>query len=93
MTSVKDGTILVGFVIAFLVPSTTARRLPGSDHARHHRSVRREPEGRLRQHADDHDRSDGEHLNVGIKTAATQNMVAIGFIEKAFGRTTAADRA
>ena len=25
--------------------------------------------------------------NVGIKTAAAQNMVAIGFIEKAFGRT------
>src|SRR6185295_2881085 len=25
--------------------------------------------------------------NVGIKTAAAQNMVAIGFIEKAFGKT------
>ena len=25
--------------------------------------------------------------NVGIKTAAAQNMVAIGFIEKTFGRT------
>ena len=39
-----------------------ARRLPRSDHARHHCGFRREQEGRLRQHADDHDGSDREHL-------------------------------
>ena len=39
-----------------------ARCLPRSDHARHHRGFRREQEGRLRQHADDHDGSDREHL-------------------------------
>ena len=39
-----------------------ARRLPRSDHARHHRGLRREQEGRLRQHADDHDGSDRQHL-------------------------------
>ena len=39
-----------------------ARRLPGADHARHHRGVRRQQEGRLRRHADDHDGADRQHL-------------------------------
>ncbi|MGE0565616.1 MAG: DASS family sodium-coupled anion symporter [Pseudolabrys sp.] len=86
--SVVIGTILTGIVIAFMVPSTTARvacLVPitlgiiaafGADR----RSVFA---GMLMivtvQTA--------SIWNVGIKTAAAQNMIAIGFIEKAFNAT------
>lgn len=82
------GTIITGIVIAFMVPSTTARvacLVPitlgiiaafGADR----RSVFA---GMLMivtvQTA--------SIWNVGIKTAAAQNMIAIGFIEKAFNAT------
>lgn len=82
------GTILVGFVIAFLVPSTTARvacLVPITLGIITAFGVSRKSAfaGMLMivtvQTA--------SIWNVGIKTAAAQNMVAIGFIEKAFGRT------
>lgn len=82
------GVILVGFVIAFLVPSTTARvacLVPITL-------------GIISAFGVDRNGAFAGMLmittvqtasiwNVGIKTAAAQNMVAIGFIEKAFGRT------
>ena len=39
-----------------------ARRLPGADHARHHRRLRRQQAQRLRRHADDHHGADRQHL-------------------------------
>ena len=39
-----------------------ARRLPGADHARHHRGLRRQQEERVRRHADDHHDADRQHL-------------------------------
>ena len=82
------GTILVGFVIAFMVPSTTARvacLVPITL-------------GIIAAYGVDKRGTFASMLmivtvqtasiwNVGIKTAAAQNMVAIGFIEKAFGKT------
>jgi anion transporter len=86
--NVVIGTILVGFVIAFFVPSTTARvacLVPITL-------------GIIAAFGVDKKSAFAGMLmittvqtasiwNVGIKTAAAQNMVAIGFIEKAFGRT------
>jgi anion transporter len=86
--NVVIGTILVGFVIAFLVPSTTARvacLVPITL-------------GIIAAFGVNRNSAFASMLmittvqtasiwNVGIKTAAAQNMVAIGFIEKAFGRT------
>jgi anion transporter len=82
------GAILVGIVLSFLVPSTTARVaclvpiVMGII---------------LAFGMDKHSRFAGLLMiataqaasiwNVGVKTAAAQNMVAIGFIEKAFGQT------
>ena len=82
------GAILVGVVLAFLVPSTTARVacivpiMMGII---------------LAFGVDKHSRFAGLLMmttaqaasiwNVGIKTAAAQNMVAIGFMEKAFKST------
>jgi sodium-dependent dicarboxylate transporter 2/3/5 len=86
--NVVIGTIVVGFVIALMVPSTTARvacLVPitlgiiaafGVD--------RRGPFAGMLMITTVQTAS---IWNVGIKTAAAQNMVAIGFIEKAFGRT------
>jgi anion transporter len=82
------GTILVGFVIAFLVPSTTARvacLVPitlgiiaafGVD--------RRSAFAGMLMITTVQTAS---IWNVGIKTAAAQNMVAIGFIEKTLQRS------
>jgi len=82
------GAILVGFVIAFLVPSTTARvscLVPimlgiiaafGVDR-----------KGAFAGLLMITTVQTASIWNVGIKTAAAQNMVAIGFIEKAFQRT------
>ena len=39
-----------------------ARGLPGADHARHHRGLRRQQARRLCRHADDHDGADRQHL-------------------------------
>jgi anion transporter len=82
------GAILVGIVLSFLVPSTTARVaclvpiIMGIIHA---------------FGVDQRSRFAGLLMiataqaasiwNVGVKTAAAQNMVAIGFIEKSFGQT------
>jgi anion transporter len=82
------GTILVGFVIAFMVPSTTARvacLVPITL-------------GIIAAYGVDKRGAFASMLmivtvqtasiwNVGIKTAAAQNMVAVGFIEKTFGKT------
>ena len=85
---VVAGSILVGFVIAFLVPSTTARvscLVPimlgiiaafGVDR-----------KGAFAGMLMITTVQTASIWNVGIKTAAAQNMVAIGFIEKAFQRT------
>jgi anion transporter len=86
--NVVIGTILVGFVIAFLVPSTTARvacLVPitlgiiaafGVNKKSVFASMLMITTVQT-----------ASIWNVGIKTAAAQNMVAIGFIEKAFGKT------
>lgn len=82
------GTILVGFVIALMVPSTTARvacLVPitlgiiaafGVNKRSAFASMLMITTVQT-----------ASIWNVGIKTAAAQNMVAIGFIEKAFGQT------
>src|SRR5665647_3651636 len=82
------GTILVGFVIALMVPSTTARvacLVPitlgiiaafGADKRGVFASMLMITTVQT-----------ASIWNVGIKTAAAQNMVAVGFIEKTFGKT------
>jgi anion transporter len=87
-SNVVIGTILVGFVIAFMVPSTTARvacLVPitlgiiaafGVD-----------KRGAFASMLMIVTTQTASIWNVGIKTAAAQNMVAIGFIEKTFGKT------
>jgi solute carrier family 13 (sodium-dependent dicarboxylate transporter), member 2/3/5 len=82
------GTILVGFVIAFMVPSTTARvacLVPitlgiisafGVNKRSAFASMLMITTVQT-----------ASIWNVGIKTAAAQNMIAIGFIEKAFNQT------
>jgi anion transporter len=86
--NVVIGTILVGVVIAFMVPSTTARvacLVPITL-------------GMIAAFGVSRTSTFAAMLmivtvqtasiwNVGIKTAAAQNMIAIGFIEKAFNQT------
>ena len=82
------GTILVGFVIAFLVPSTTARvacLVPITLGIIAAFGVNRR--GAFASMLMITTVQTASIWNVGIKTAAAQNMVAISFIEKAFGRT------
>lgn len=82
------GVILVGFVIAFLVPSTTARvacLVPITLGIIAAFGVNRK--GAFASMLMITTVQTASIWNVGIKTAAAQNMVAIGFIEKAFGRT------
>jgi solute carrier family 13 (sodium-dependent dicarboxylate transporter), member 2/3/5 len=86
--NVVVGTILVGIVIAFMVPSTTARvacLVPitlgmiaafGVDRKSVFASMLMITTVQT-----------ASIWNVGIKTAAAQNMIAIGFIEKAFNQT------
>jgi anion transporter len=86
--SVVVGTILVGFVIAFMVPSTTARvacLVPItlgiiSAFGVNKRSV-------FASMLMITTVQTASIWNVGIKTAAAQNMIAIGFIEKSFNQT------
>lgn len=86
--SVVVGTILVGFVIAFMVPSTTARvacLVPItlgiiSAFGVNKRSAFASMLMIVTVQT-------ASIWNVGIKTAAAQNMIAIGFIEKAFNQT------
>ena len=82
------GTILVGFVIAFLVPSTTARvacLVPITLGIIAAFGVNKR--GAFASMLMITTVQTASIWNVGIKTAAAQNMVAIGFIEKAFGKT------
>ena len=82
------GTILVGVVIAFLVPSTTARvacLVPITLGIIAAFGVDRK--GAFAGMLMITTVQTASIWNVGIKTAAAQNMVAIGFIEKAFGTT------
>ena len=82
------GTILVGFVIAFLVPSTTARvacLVPITLGIIAAFGVSKK--GAFASMLMITTVQTASIWNVGIKTAAAQNMVAIGFIEKAFGKT------
>ena len=82
------GTILVGFVIAFLVPSTTARvacLVPITLGIIAAFGVNRR--GAFAGMLMITTVQTASIWNVGIKTAAAQNMVAIGFIEKTLGRT------
>jgi anion transporter len=86
--NVVIGTIVVGFVIAFMVPSTTARvacLVPitlgiiaafGVDKRSAFASMLMIVTTQT-----------ASIWNVGIKTAAAQNMVAVGFIEKSFNQT------
>lgn len=82
------GIIFVGFVIAFLVPSTTARvacLVPITLGIIAAFGVNKK--GALASMLMITTTQTASIWNVGIKTAAAQNMVAINFIEKAFGRT------
>ena len=82
------GVILVGFIIAFLVPSTTARvacLVPITLGIVSAFNVDRK--GAFAGMLMITTVQTASIWNVGIKTAAAQNMVAIGFIEKAFGKT------
>src|SRR5215470_14817618 len=82
------GTILVGLVIAFLVPSTTARvacLVPITLGIIAAFGVSKK--GAFASMLMVTTVQTASIWNVGIKTAAAQNMVAIGFIEKAFGKT------
>lgn len=86
--NVVVGTILVGLVIAFLVPSTTARvacLVPITLGIIAAFGVNKK--GAFASMLMITTVQTASIWNVGIKTAAAQNMVAIGFIEKAFGRT------
>jgi anion transporter len=82
------GTILVGFVIAFLVPSTTARvaclvPITLGIISAYGVSKKSAFAGMLMITTV----QTASIWNVGIKTAAAQNMVAIGFIEKTLQKT------
>ena len=82
------GTILVGFVIAFMVPSTTARvacLVPITLGIIAAYGVNKR--GAFASMLMITTVQTASIWNVGIKTAAAQNMVAIGFIEKTFGKT------
>ena len=82
------GTILVGFVIAFMVPSTTARvacLVPITLGIIAAYGVNKR--GAFASMLMIVTVQTASIWNVGIKTAAAQNMVAIGFIEKTFGKT------
>jgi len=82
------GTILVGFVIAFMVPSTTARvacLVPITLGIIAAYGVNKR--GVFASMLMITTVQTASIWNVGIKTAAAQNMVAIGFIEKTFGQT------
>ena len=82
------GTILVGFVIAFMVPSTTARvacLVPITLGIIAAYGVNKR--GAFASMLMITTAQTASIWNVGIKTAAAQNMVAIGFIEKTFGKT------
>lgn len=86
--NVVIGTIVVGFVIALMVPSTTARvacLVPITLGIIAAFGVDRR--GAFAGMLMITTVQTASIWNVGIKTAAAQNMVAIGFIEKAFGRT------
>jgi anion transporter len=86
--NVVIGTILVGFVIAFLVPSTTARvacLVPITLGIIAAFGVNRK--GAFASMLMITTVQTASIWNVGIKTAAAQNMVAIGFIEKAFNKS------
>ena len=82
------GTILVGFVIALMVPSTTARvacLVPITLGIIAAYGVNKR--GAFASMLMITTVQTASIWNVGIKTAAAQNMVAIGFIEKTFGKT------
>ncbi len=83
--AVVIGTILVGFVIAFMVPSTTARvacLVPITLGIIAAFGVNKR--GAFASMLMITTVQTASIWNVGIKTAAAQNMVAIGFIEKSF---------
>ena len=82
------GTILVGFVIALMVPSTTARvacLVPITLGIIAAFGVNKR--GAFASMLMITTVQTASIWNVGIKTAAAQNMVAIGFIEKTFNKT------
>src|SRR5450631_3920359 len=86
--NVVIGTILVGFVIALMVPSTTARvacLVPITLGIIAAFGVNKR--GAFSSMLMITTVQTASIWNVGIKTAAAQNMVAIGFIEKAFNKT------
>ncbi len=82
------GSILVGVVLSFFVPSTTARVgaivpiILGMISA-----FGLTPQSRLAALLMITSTQTASIWNIGIKTAAAQNMVAIGFMEKAFGKS------
>lgn len=85
--NVLIGSILVGMIMALLIPSTTARVgaiipiLMGMNAA-----FGLPANSRLAALLMITAAQVGSIWNIGIKTAAAQNMVAVGFMEKAFGQ-------
>jgi anion transporter len=87
-TSVIFGSMLVGIVLAFMVPSTTARvsclvPIMMGIVAAFGMSKKSAFAGMLLITT----AQTASIWNVGIKTAAAQNMVAVGFIEKQLGKS------
>lgn len=87
-SSVVIGSMIVGIVLAFMVPSTTARvsclvPIMMGIVAAFGVSKKSAFAGMLLITT----AQTASIWNVGIKTAAAQNMVAVGFIEKQFGKT------
>lgn len=84
--SIVIGAMVVGFLLAFIVPSATARAaclmpiMIGFIHA-----FGAERRGRFAALLVITAAQTVSVWNIGIKTAAAQNMVAIGFLEKQFG--------
>ncbi len=84
--SIVIGAMVVGFLLAFIVPSATARAaclmpiMIGFIHA-----FGAERRGRFAALLVITAAQTVSIWNIGIKTAAAQNMVAIGFLEKQFG--------
>jgi anion transporter len=82
------GSMLVGFVLAFMVPSTTARvscivpTMLGIV-----ATYRVDKRGAFAGALMITTAQTASISNVGIKTAAAQNMVAVGFIEKTLGKS------
>jgi len=82
------GAMGVGLLLSFIVPSTTrAGGVPGAHHDGFYVAFKIEKRSRFAGLLVITAAQTASVWNVGLKTAAAQNMVAIGFIEKQFQTT------